>query len=274
MLLDYGSIVLGSLVMASAYPLFFVPCSIAPGGVSGISTILHAYIGLPVGLMNFLLCIPLFILSVRHLGRRFFFRSLIATGLSSAFIDLLPLPGVTENLLLAAIFGGVLLGIGLGLVVRADATTGGSDMAAALLHAKLPMLSIGGYTFVFDGLVILTAALCFSLEAGLVAVIAVFVQSILLDRIVRGFDNALAYMILSPKHQVITQRLMDELERGVTLFAATGAYSGADTKAVLCVLKKTQVGALRTIVREEDPAAFVIAADVSEVMGEGFSRLG
>ncbi len=237
-------------------------------------TILHILFGVPVGLMNFLLCLPLFTLSFRKLGRRFFVRSLIATGLSSLFIDILPLPAVTENLLLAAVFGGVLLGIGLGLVMRANATTGGSDMAGALLHDRFPLFTVGGFTFALDGLVILASALCFSIEAGLVAVIAVFVQSVLMDRIVRGFDNALAYMILSEKNEQISKRLMDELERGVTLFDAAGAYSGRSTKAVLCVLRKTQVAALRAIVREEDPNAFVIAADVSEVMGEGFARLG
>ena len=273
-LIEYASLIAGTLVMAAAYPMFFVPCRIAPGGVSGLSTILHAFWGVPVGLMNFVICVPLFLLSFKNLGRRFFFRSLIATALSSAFIDLLPLPAVTDNLLMAAIFGGVLLGTGLGLVVRAQATTGGSDMAGALLHKKWPFISLGGYVFGFDALVILTAAFCFSVEAALVAVIAVFVQSIVLDRIIRGFDNALAYIILSPEHDRITARVLQELGRGVTLFDATGAYTGSDTKAVLCVLTKTQAGALRAIVRECDPAAFVIAANVSEVMGEGFSRLG
>ncbi|MEA4824551.1 MAG: YitT family protein [Clostridiaceae bacterium] len=272
--LDYLSIIVGCAVMASAYPMFLVPCRIAPGGVSGISTILNAYLGVPVGLTNFIICIPLFILGYKIIGRRFFFRSIVATALSSGFIDLLPLPSVTDNLLLAAIFGGVLLGIGLGLVMRASATTGGTDLAGALLHAKLSFFPVGVYVFAFDGLVIVAAAIFFSLEAALVAVIAVFVQSIILDRVIRGFDDALAYMIVSRENETISRRVMAELGRGVTLFETVGAFSGARSQTVLCVLRKTQVGALRAIIRETDPNAFVIAADVSEVMGEGFQRLG
>lgn len=272
--LDYLSIVIGCAVLASAYPMFLVPCHIAPGGVSGISTILHAYLGVPVGLTNFVICIPLFILGYRIIGRRFFLRSLVATALSSAFIDLLPLPAVTDNLLLAAIFGGVLLGLGLGLVMRANATTGGTDLAAALIHAKLKFASVGAYVFVLDGLVITAAAVFFSLEAALIAVIAVFVQSMLLDRILRGFDDALAYMIISKENKEISRRVLGELERGVTLFETVGAFSGERSQTMLCVLRRTQVGALRAIIRETDPQAFVIAADVSEVMGEGFGRLG
>ncbi len=273
-MLDYLSIVVGCAIMASAYPMFLVPCRIAPGGVSGIATILNAYLGFPVGLTNFVICIPLFILGYKIIGRRFFFRSLVATALSSALIDLLPLHSVTDNMLLAAIFGGVLLGIGLGLVMRASATTGGTDLAGALLQTKLGFASVGVYVFALDGLVIVAAAIYFSLEAALVAVIAVFVQSILLDRVIRGFDDALAYMIVSRESETITRRVMAELGRGATLFETTGAFSGARSQTILCVLRKTQVGALRAIIREADPSAFVIAADVSEVMGEGFQRLG
>lgn len=268
---DWLQLILGAFVMAAAYPMFFIPCGIAPGGFSGIATLIHACTGFPVGVMNLILCVPLFLVSRRTLGRRFFIRSITATALLSVFIDILPFPAVTGNLLIAAIFGGVLLGVGLGLVMRADATTGGSDMAAALLHHRLPHISVGAFVFLIDCIVIVTSGFVFSVEAALVAIVAVFVQSQVLDRIVAGFDRAIAFLILSRDPDTVTKRLLSELERGVTLFEASGGYTGKRRPAVLCVIRRTQTARLRRIVSETDPAAFVIAADVSEVTGEGWT---
>ena len=267
------SILVGAFIMACAYPMFFVPCGIAPGGITGIAAIIHHTAGYPVGIVTILLNIPLFILGWRRFGHGFVLRSLAAMFASSALIDLLPLPALTENVLIAAIFGGVLIGTGIGLTIRTGASTGGTDMAAVMIHRRLPDFSVGRILLTLDAVVILAAGVLISIEAALTALITVFVSNLCIDRIVTGFNTARAFLIISRESETISRAILEQLERGVTFLEGSGAYSGASVKPMLSIVSRFQVSQLKNIIQSIDPQAFVISTDVTEVLGEGFSSM-
>ncbi len=266
-------IVLGCLVGAAAYPLFLVPNAIAPGGLTGVATILNYLFSWPVGAVSMLLNLPLFVLGYKTMGRTFAFRSLVATILFSVFIDLLPLPSLTDDILLGSVYGGILLGIGLGLILRGGATTGGSDMVARMVHHRFPVISVGMFLFLIDCCVILCAAFTMSARAALYALICIFVSDKMLDLVLSGIGTSKACFIISDVPEQISKRIMDDMERGVTLLNATGAYSGRDRRVILSVVAGREVMTLKKIVREEDPRAFLFITDTHETLGEGFGNL-
>ncbi len=274
-LLMWGQIVAGVLVCALGYSMFLIPNDIAPGGFTGIGQLVSHATGWPVGTITLFLNIPLFLLSARTLGFSFGVRSLVATiGLSMA-IDFLPIPSVipassTERMLLASVFGGVLGGAGFGLILRGNATTGGSDMLARLVRSRMPFISLGALMFVVDGLVILTSAFVFDIVSAMFALISTFLMSYVIDLLVDGLNSARAYFIISDASDAIAARIMTELERGATALYGQGMYSGNDKKVILCVVGRAEAVRLRSIVAELDASAFVIATNVREALGEGF----
>ncbi len=269
----YVLIVLGSLIGAAAYPLFLVPNAIAPGGLTGIATILNYLFEWPVGVVSMILNIPLFIVGYRAMGRTFVIRSMIATVLFSAFIDLLPLPSLTDDLLLGTVYGALLLGIGLGLILRGGATTGGSDMIARMVHTRFPFITVGVFLFIIDCAVILAAAFTMSTQAALYALICIFISARVVDVILAGFGTAKACYIITDSSENITARIMAELERGVTLLKAVGAYSGKERNVILCVVTDREVVTVKRIVKDEDTRAFMFITDTHETLGEGFGPL-
>ncbi len=266
-------IVLGCLIGAAAYPLFLVPNAIAPGGLTGVATILNYLFSWPVGAVSMLLNLPLFVIGYKTLGRTFAFRSLIATILFSVFIDLLPLQPLTDDILLGSVYGGILLGIGLGLILRGGATTGGSDMVARMVHHRFPIISVGMFLFLIDCIVILCAAFTMSARAALYALICIFVSDKVLDLVLSGIGTGKACFIVSGESEKIAKRIMDDMERGVTLLNATGAYSGQDRRVILSVVAGREVMTLKKIIREEDARAFMFITDTHETLGEGFGNL-
>ena len=273
MLRDYALLALGTFLAALSLPLFFLPYDIAPGGISGISTVLSSVLPLSVGLLSFALNVPLFLVGWRTVGWRFAVRSFIAMTLMSLFIDLVPVSDVSGNVLLAAVFGGVLLGLGLGLVVRAGATTGGTDMAAKMIHNRVAFLTIATILFMIDGLVVAVAALAFGIEAALWALIALFVSSQTMDMVIKGFNTAMQFMIISRDSEQIVRRIHEDLERGCTRLMAEGTYSGKPVGTLLCVVSRTEAPRLKKIVSEIDPDAFVTVCNVHEALGEGFTGM-
>ena len=271
LILDYALAALGAFVTAAAFSFFFLPNSLAPGGVTGVAEVVSHFTALPVGLLSFLFNVPLFLLGWRRVGWRFALRSFIAMTLLSAFIDLLPVRDLAGDMLLAALFGGALMGVGLGLVVRAGATTGGTDMAAGMLHERMPFLSIPAIMFIIDGMVISAAALCFGFRAGLLALLACFVSAKAMDAVIKGFNTAMQFLIFTREKETIRERILYEMDRGATELSARGAYSGAEVGALLCVIPRMEAARLKKIVREADPDAFVTVCDVHEVLGEGFT---
>lgn len=273
LLKDYALIVLGTFLAALSLPLFFLPYDIAPGGISGISTVLASVLPLSVGLISFVLNVPLFLIGWRTVGWRFAVRSFIAMSLMSLFIDLVPVRDVSGNVMLASVFGGVLLGVGLGLVVRAGATTGGTDMAAKMIHSRVAFLPIAAILFLIDGLVVAVAALAFGLQAALWALIALFVSSQAMDSVIKGFNTAMQFMIISRDSAEIVRRIHTEIDRGCTRLMAEGTYSRLPVGTLLCVVSRTEAPRLKKLVAEVDPQAFVTVCNVHEVLGEGFTGI-
>ncbi len=269
----YGQILLGSLLGAAAYPLFLVPNHIAPGGLTGVATILNYLFHWPVGITSLLLNLPLFLVGYRSMGRVFAFRSLAATLLFSLLIDLLPLPALTRDPLLGSLFGGVLLGLGRGFIRRGGATTGGTDMAARLVHNRVKHISVGALLFAIDGLVVVLAGVGIQAEFALYAFISIYGSSRLIDLVMTGLSRDTACYIISCRYEAIKRELMTELDRGVTVLRASGGFSGDDRPMLLCVLSAQELGRLKAIVRAQDERAFVFITDAHEVLGEGFRRL-
>lgn len=273
LLRDYALVVLGALLTALSFNFFFLPNDIAPGGVTGIATVLSHFMPLGVGFLSFLINLPLFLMGWRSVGWRFAARSFVAMMLLSLFIDTLPQRDWAGEMFLATAFGGVLMGIGLGLVVRAGATTGGTDMAAKLVHQAVGSLSIASILLGIDAAVVLLAAAVFGVRAGLWALCALFVSSKAMDAVIKGFNTAMQFMIISRESEAIVRRIHTELDRGCTRLDAHGTYSGQEIGALLCVLPRMEAPRLKKIVSETDPGAFVTVCDVHEVLGEGFTGI-
>jgi len=298
---DYLLIFIGSLITALGINIFIVPNKIAPGGVSGIATVIY-YISnqtLPVGTVMLILNVPLFIIGFKYIGKRFIARTLVSTILLSFLIDVthsvslhiynnylvtsfnLPADssvsaavlttGYSTDILLHAIFGGVLMGIGLGIVLRSGATTGGTDLAAKIMNHFVPGLTVGQYLLLIDGGIVLLAAVTFkSVLLALYSIITLFLTSKTIDAIVEGVNFAKSVYIISDKTDEIANAIMKELERGVTSLKGKGMYTRKDRDVLLCVLRRGQLTQLKQIVKSIDPKAFVILSDVREVLGEGF----
>ena len=271
--LAYTQILLGCLIGAAAYPTFLTPNSIAPGGVTGVAMILNHLFHLPIGTVSLVLNIPLFLIGYRSMGRIFAFRSLIATVLFSLLIDILPLRPVSEDPLLGTLFGGVILGIGLGLILRGGATTGGTDMIARMVHRRFPFITVGFFLFALDFLVVSAAGLIMGSSEALYALINIFISSKVIDSVMVGFSGNKACFIMTQAWNPITNRIMEEVGRGVTHLLARGAYSGQERPVVLCVASRQEVTSVKRIVQEEDAQAFMFISDAHEALGEGFTRL-
>lgn len=270
---DYLFIIFGTLVTALSFNLFLIPHKIAPGGLSGLATVIyHISDGrIPVGTTMLVLNIPLFLIGIKELGGGFGFRTLLSTVLLSLFIDFVKVPAMTDEPILASIYGGVIMGIGLGLVFKGNATTGGTDLLAKIIHKFFHFIGIGWVLFVIDSLVVITAALVFGPSEALYALVSLYLGTKLIDLIVEGLNAAKAFVIISDHSEIIAKRIMVELDRGVTLLKGQGAYTQQDKDVILCVINRSQTVRLKSIVNEIDPLAFVLVADVKEVMGEGFS---
>ena len=266
-------ILAGLLCSSAAYNLYLIPNNIAAGGFTGIGQLVNHFIDIKVGTVSILLNIPLFLLSMKSLGLRFGLRSLLAMLGLSLFIDYLPMPVATNDLLLATVFGGVLGGIGFGLVLRGSATTGGTDMLASLIHRFFPAIRVSVGIFAVDGLVILASAFVFDQQAAMYALISAFLMNVMVDIVLEGPNSAHSYFIISDHSTEIAKSLMDELERGVTALAGKGMYSGTEKQVLLCVVNRFETMQLRRIVFSIDPSAFVIANKAHEVLGEGFKQM-
>lgn len=269
----YGLILVGCVLGGAAYPLFLVPNNIAPGGVTGIATIFNYLWKWPVGITSMALNLPLFLIGFRSMGKVFAFRSLVATAFFSVCIDLLQLPPMTDDILLASVYGAILLGLGLGLIMRGGATTGGSDMIARMVNKRFPLMTVGTFLFIVDCCVILAAGFTMSARAALYALINIFVAARVVDLVLAGFGSAKACFIITGKARPIAERIMKELDRGATLLPGVGAYSGEERMMLVSVVSSAEVLPLKRIVRSEDARAFVFISDTHETLGEGFANL-
>ena len=266
-------IVIGCVIGAAAYPTFLDPGKIAPGGLTGVAMIMKHLWGWDIGITSLLLNIPLFVIGYKAMGRVFAFRSLVATILFSLMIDFLPLQEIPVEPILGTLYGGILLGIGLGFILRGGATTGGTDMCARMVHKYLPFMSVGMFLFLIDCVVVIAAWIFIGSSEALYALICIFVSGKAVDMVMLGLSSNKACFVISDQWERVSQRLLTEMERGVTQLTAKGAYTGKDRPVVLCVLPPQEVARLKEIVRQEDEKAFMFITEAHEALGEGFSSL-
>lgn len=268
---DYLLIVLGSFIIGFAIKNMYDPVSLVTGGVSGISIIVKEVWDIPLWLTNTLLNIPLFCVAVKVKGWRFIKKTLVATLALSVSLYLLPeTTFLTEDVFLASLFGGLVTGVGTGLVFICHATTGGTDMLAALIQRKMKHYSIAQIMQVLDGLVVLAGATVFGIQYALYALIAIYAVAKVSDGMIEGLKFSKQAFIISEKSGEIAEAIMKEMDRGVTALEAVGMYSGEAKRMLFCVVSKKEMVQLKEIVEAYDPSAFVIVNDAREVVGEGF----
>lgn len=268
-------ILIGSALFGVGFNLFMLPHDMNAGGLSGLSMILvHLLDFATVGTVTILLNIPLFALGGWTLGKSFFFRSLIGMLATSVFIDLfsvLPVPATDP--LVAALYGGVLCGLGLGTVFVTGATTGGSDIIVRLLKRKCPNVAIGTINTCFDLTVVALTGIAFGdISKALYCGIAVFVMGQVIDAVVYRFDYSKVALIITAHHEEVARKINEQLDRGATFLEGEGAYSRKATKVILTAVKRQQLAELKALVVSVDPDAFIIVQEAHQVLGDGFSR--
>ena len=269
--IEYGIISIGTIIMAFAIKNIYDPVNMVTGGVSGLAIIIKELWGVPLWLSNSILNVPLFTAAYFIMGWKFIKRTLFATVLLSAALYVLPVVNLTDSdMLLSAIFGGILSGVGTGLVFLGGCTTGGTDMLAALIQKAMPYYTIAQVMQVLDGLIVAAGALLFGIPAALYAMIAIFCLAKVTDGLIEGLKFSKQAYIISDHYREIAQAVMDRMGRGVTSLAAVGMYSGQEKKVLFCVVSKKELVQLRQITAEFDPRAFMIVNDAREVFGEGF----
>ncbi len=268
---DYLMIVAGSFIMGFAIKNMYDPMNLVTGGVSGAAIIVKSLIGIPLWATNTVLNIPLFLAAWRLKGWNFIRRTLVATMSLSVSLYVIPeMPLVEGDLFLSAVFGGIISGVGTGLVFLYQATTGGTDMLAALMQLKLRHYSIAQIMQFLDGAVVVAGASLFGIRHAFYAILAIYAVCKVSDGILDGMKFAKQAVVISDRSEEIAGQVMDRLERGVTAVDATGMYSGRTRKMLFCVVSRKELVILRDIVKRIDPRAFVIVDDVREVFGEGF----
>ena len=267
--------VMGSVLYALSVNIFTAPNQIAPGGVTGVATLLNFLWGTPIGTMILLVNLPLLIAAWFRLGKAFTVRTLIVTVLSSVVIDATApfLPVFRGDKMLIALFGGVLAGAGLGLIYMRGATTGGTEVVARLLERKFRHIPIGRLILLVDALVVAASALLYrNVETALYAMVLIFVSTSLMDALVYGGDKGKMLLIMSKREREIADAVLERMERGVTMLNATGAYTGGDRRVLLCAVRRSEMYELRSLVTDIDPGAFMIVVSTDEVLGEGFKN--
>lgn len=271
-------IILGAVCFGLSFNLFLEPNGITCGGISGVALIvieIFDFKHITVGFLSFLFNIPLFFFGYRQIGKHFFFGSLLGMAASSVFLDLFAavLPTVQTEPLLAAIFGGCLLGIGLGFVFAAGASTGGGDIAARLLKQKFRNFPIGKLLLTLDLIIAVATALVYrEFNSMLFSFVTLYLCSALLDKVVYGLEYAKVALIVSEQYEKIAHEVAEKLERGVTLLHGEGYFTRNEKQVLLSAVKRKQLAQLKELVMEIDPDAFVILLDAHQVLGDGFKR--
>lgn len=271
---SYFMITVASAIYAVGFNWFYMPNEIAFGGITGVGQIINAILPwAPIGTVVIILNIPLFILGWRLLGGHLLLSSLYAMAVSSVFIDLINSLVSFEPMdhLLACVFGGVLMGASLGLVFQQGATTGGTDLIARLLKLKISWLPMGKLLMATDLVVIVATAIAFgSVYSALYGLVALYIASLVMDKVLYGMDSAKVAYIISDRFREIADVIVNDLDRGVTILQGQGAYSGTEKKVLMCAFKQRQIVSIKKMVKDIDPTAFVIVCDAHEVLGDGF----
>lgn len=269
--------IVGSFFLAVGIHCFVEPANIAPGGVSGIAIMINFVTNLPIGILTFVINIPILILSYRYLGKSFTLKSTRTLIISTLILDFFvtPLfPIYAGDRLLGSVFGGILMGIGLAVVFLRGSTTAGGDILSYLLKLKFPFLPIGRALLVIDCIILVASMAVFqNIESGLFGLVSIYVCTKIIDSIIYGFERGSQVTIISKQVQAIKNRIMSEMDRGVTLLKGTGGYSNQDLEVMICVVRKYQFSQIKEIIKEIDPDAFVFMTETEEILGEGFKSI-
>lgn len=263
---------IGSLLAAFAVSCLFLPNKVVNGGVSGLATVLYYAFSFPPGLSNAVINLLLLVFGFRILGGKFVLKTLFGAGVFSVFIQIFSyLPPVTDNLLLATIFGGVLYGFGIGLALAAGSTTGGTDIAGRLIQHKFPYLPIGKLLLLCDGCVILVSLFVFrQVDLGLYGIMTVFISTFSVDYFIRKLNISKLAFVITDKGDEISNKLISTSTRGVTAVDVVGAYTGESKKMLVCALKENEITQFQHKITQIDPDAFIIFSESQQIVGNGF----
>lgn len=274
---DYIMVIIGTGLLATSIKCLYDPMGLVTGGFTGLCIVIKEVTegivdgGIPLWLSNLILNIPLFLVALKVKGKRFIWRTIIGTFLLSAWIYVIPAVDLTQqDYFLAAVFGGCIGGAGMGLILLGRATTGGTEMVAVLLQHFVRHYSVVQIMQVLDAMIVLFGLYMFGIKAGMYAIVAIFVTTKVSDGLMEGFKYSKSAFIITDHYEAVADRVLQELDRGLTGLYAKGMYSGTDKCMLYCVVSKKQIVELKDIVSEIDPDAFVIVSDVREVLGEGF----
>lgn len=269
---NYLLITVASIIYSAAVSLFLDPNSLAPGGVTGIAIILNRLIPVETGTLFLMINIPILLLGAWKFGMGFILSTIYSTVLISLFTNLFSSMGpLTADPLLATLVGGSMMAVGIGWVFKAGATTGGTDIIVKLLRQKMPHLKTGRLFLAVDAVIVVASAFVFKdIDVALYAGLTVIVNSLVMDLVLYGRDEAKLVFIISDQSEQITKRMLEELDVGVTYIQGTGAFSGRDKRVIFCAVKKAMAPKTEEIVKEEDPRAFMIITSATEIYGEGY----
>lgn len=275
-LYQYAVITLGALVLALGQLVFIKPLHIPLGGVSGVALVVNYLWKLPIGLVSIVLNLPLFVLGWRTMGREFFYKTVYATVANSIFLDILDpiLPAFPVEMLLAALYGGIVMGAGYGLLFRAGGTSGGIDIVSKWLNGKKD-IPVGTTNFIINIFVIIgSAAIYGNPDSALYALVTSYVSSVVIDKMVYGMDAQKSALIITGKPVEVSRGIMEQLHRGVTAMEGVGMYTGDKRTVLLCAVRRHETGTLKRIILQEDAHAFMLISNTNEVFGTNFKRLG
>lgn len=261
----------GSALYSAGILCFAAPNNIAPGGASGLATIINYLFSVPIGLTVLIINIPLILISWKKIGSAFVSKTAIATVLLSAILEILSpfIPHYTGDLILASIFGGALSGIGLALFFVRGATSGGTDLIARLLQKKFPYLPTGRFILLIDAAIVAFSAIVYkNVESALYAMIYIFISTQVIDSVLFGQINAKVLTIITSHGTEISEKIVHDFSRGATLLKVKGGYTEAEKSMVYCAVRKTQVSAITKAIREIDSKAFIVISKADEIVGE------
>lgn len=278
-IIDHLLMIIGTGVLAAGIVCFYDPVGLVTGGFSGLAIVVKSVTsvwiegGVPLWFTNLALNIPVFIVSYFVKGKGFIGKTLLGTVMLSVWLYIIPVIDLAQgDFMIASIFGGAFCGFGIGLVIRTGATTGGTDMVSALIQVKLRHYSIVQILQVIDALVVLLGLFVFGIRPALYAIIGIVVSTKVSDMVVEGMNYSKAIYIITNQHELVAERILKELDRGVTGLQAKGMYTGTEKCVLYCVMSQKEVVNLKVLVAECDSDAFVIVSDVREVLGEGFQE--
>ena len=273
--LDLLKMTIGTLIMAIGIEQFLLPNQLSTGGFSGIGTVIYYTMGISVGTTMLVLNIPLFIIAYFKVGKKFFINAVIGTFLLSYFLNIFQnIDSVTDDRVLACLYGSVIVGIGTAIVLKANGSTGGTELLANVIRIYKPQMKTGTLMIIFDTLIVIANTIFFrEIEVALYSALAIYIMGKILDIFFEGIDFAKMLLIISPKWEQISDAINKELRRGSTALYGKGMYKKQDKNILLCVMSRTEIREARIIIETIDPSAFIVITNAREVYGEGFKEV-